>query len=48
MREKGISQCGQEKQDVITRGDPFDIQIRPVYTSRQKKSMHTLVCMHRA
>jgi len=48
-----------EAQDVITRGDWFDIQIRPVYTSRARararnemkkegKSMRALACMHRA
>lgn len=42
-KEEKKSRSRQEEQDVITRDSPFDIQIRPVYTSRQKIYAHVRV-----
>lgn len=42
-KDKKKSRGGQEAQDVITRGGPLDIQIRPLYTSAKKIYAHARV-----
>lgn len=42
-KNKKKSRGGQEAQDVITRGGPVDIQIRPLYTSAKKIYAHARV-----